>query len=364
MVVVENAALPSTASLDWVIGDEPSLSIGQEGGPVTNQLFAVRDAAALADGRLAIANAGTGEIRLFRGDGTHAVSMGRIGEGPGEFSSLVTIEPWPGDSILAWDPRQQRVSIFSVEGSLGRTFRVDVSESFQPELLGMTRARQLFFRSGFPQRDDEPYDGMFRPDQRYVLVDGEGRELVDLGTHPGTEGFLLATGGTESFSEHPHAKSTRAAVWADQVVISPNDTYELRVFSQAGELETLIRLDQVSSEPTRADLEDWFETSSADQTNEQRSVFRRSFEMLPLLGSFPAFSEILIDELDHLWVRDYRQLGDDRVTWAVFDPAGSALGRFETPGGLQIFEIGAEYLLGRTEGSFGVESVQMWSLTR
>ena len=34
------------------------------------------------------------------------------GEGPGEFSSLVRVEPWPGDSIVAWFGPRLGVLVF------------------------------------------------------------------------------------------------------------------------------------------------------------------------------------------------------------------------------------------------------------
>ena len=73
------------------------------------------------------------------------------------------------------------------------------------------------------------------------------------------------------------------------------------------------------------------------------------------------------DALDHLWVEDYEAPGEevDGVLWTVFDPEGRVLGFVDTPEGLEIYEIGADYILGKTEDEeFGVESVQVWRLAR
>ena len=50
--------------------------------------------------------------------------------------------------------------------------------------------------------------------------------------------------------------------------------------------------------------------------------------------------------------------------WMVFDADGVALGFIETPDGLSVFEIGADYLLGRVTDDMGVESVQVWGVER
>ena len=48
----------------------------------------------------------------------------------------------------------------------------------------------------------------------------------------------------------------------------------------------------------------------------------------------------------------------------IFDPDGRVLGRLETPVGLEVFEVGADYVLGRYRDDFDVEFVQLWDLSR
>jgi hypothetical protein len=325
----------------------------------------VRDAVVLESERIAIANGGTGEIRVFGPEGAHVVSMGGAGEGPGEFRRLEAIAPWVGDSILGWDVRQQRISVFDAAGQHGRTLRVlQFNDSFGLEFLGVTPDGRFFLRAGFPQRDDEPFRGMFRPDQMYALLSGDGELAVDLGAHPGAEGFLSAGGGLESFYGHPHAKSTVAAVWGEQVLISSNDAFELRAFTLDGQPSTVARLDYETAPPTRDDMRHWFEGFTANDTPEERAAFRRVFDEFPLLESFPAFAAIVVDELDHIWVREFDRSGDERARWIVFDPNGVALGRIETPAGLEVYQVGADYVLGRARDELDVEAVQRWTLSR
>ena len=50
--------------------------------------------------------------------------------------------------------------------------------------------------------------------------------------------------------------------------------------------------------------------------------------------------------------------------WTVFDPDGHVLGFVETPPGLHIYEIGADYLLGHATDEDGIEYVRLWPLER
>ena len=48
----------------------------------------------------------------------------------------------------------------------------------------------------------------------------------------------------------------------------------------------------------------------------------------------------------------------------VFDPEGRVLGFVETPQGLDILQIGDDFILGRVKDEFEVEYVQVWPLER
>lgn len=363
--VVENGALPLDSLVRWSIEPAPQLTIGVSEGADAYQLFRVRDATIMADGRVAIANSGSGEIRVFDREGTHVVSMGGPGSGPGEFQFLQDIARWVGDSIIGWDRRQLRISVFDAAGNHGRTFRIrEYEDTFGPEFRGLTSDSQVLIRSGFPRRDDAPFRGMFRPEHLYALVDTEGGLSAQLGVHPGEEGFLVAAGGMESFSEHPHGKTTVSAIWRDRLLVGSNDRYELRLFNLSGQPVKVIELAHDRPQPSQSDMDAWFDEFTANDTPEERADFRRVFQELPVLEAFPAYVDVVVDRVDHLWVRDFDLNGDDRVTWIVFDPDGRALGRIETPRGLDVFEIGEGYLLGLSRDELGVEYVQLWSLTR
>ena len=87
---------------------------------------------------------------------------------------------------------------------------------------------------------------------------------------------------------------------------------------------------------------------------------------VPLVESFPAYSRLRGDALGHLWVGEFK-LPDaeyEGTLWTVFDREGRALGFVATPGGLSIFEIGEDYILGSTTDEMDVEYVQMWELGR
>ncbi|MXW55296.1 MAG: hypothetical protein F4Z59_01000 [Gemmatimonadales bacterium] len=154
------------------------------------------------------------------------------------------------------------------------------------------------------------------------------------------------------------------AVWRDLVVLGTNDRYEFRAHASDGRLARIVRREHEARRPTRADLDAHFARRYQNLSGPERSAALADVADMPLTDAFPAFTGIRVDELDHLWVEEYRQAGETRRIWTVFDPAGRVLGRLETPPGLRIFEIGPDYLLGATYDEFQIEYVQLWPLTR
>ena len=67
-----------------------------------------------ADGRIAFAQFQDGQVVVHSADGTRLTSVGREGDGPGEFRYTQYVG-FVGDSLWAWDLRHRRLSFFALE---------------------------------------------------------------------------------------------------------------------------------------------------------------------------------------------------------------------------------------------------------
>ena len=363
VTIVENEAPAADSRLGWRIGAEPALSIGAVEGDPAYELFRVADATRLPDGRILVANTGSGELRAFDGSGTHLQSWGGEGEGPGEFSRGAPsgVGAWPGDSIAASDRGARRFTVFDANGELGRTSRLP--DPYQ-SLAGVLPDGKLVVvsSSGFRFTGGEFPDGLSRREVEYAVFEPDGGVHATLGTHPGSE--WAASAEDMSVRLHPFGRNPISAVWGDLVVLGTNDRYEFRAHATDGRLARIVRLEHEARRPTRADLNAHFARRYENLSGPERSAALADVADMPLTDAFPAFTSIRVDELDHLWVEEYRHAGETRRIWTVFDPAGRVLGRLETPPGLRIFEIGPDYLLGAAYDELQVEYVQLWSLDR
>lgn len=380
--IIENPRPPEGSRLEWRIGPEPVVSIGEMEGDEPYLLHEVSSFFRMPDGRIVVANRGTEEVRVFDPFGTHLATLGGKGEGPGEFWTLGEVEPWPGDSILAWDFRDFGISIFDAGGNYGRTFFLQSGADHPRDgpTPGATRADGTIFSVDelwYGVHGIDPASPVTADSARVEIWDGEGERLGDLGYLLDEEISLIrGSRGHREYVPDVYSGEFATTPWGDLVVAGPNKPYEIRAFRTDGTLARIVRLEHEPRAPTEADRQIYLERMAGGGVIEPRTGLplpeavvqdrRQFFELVPLAEHLPAFSAILTDETGYLWVREYDAPHDERPAplWTVFDPDGRVLGFVETPVGLEIQQIGEDYILGLIEDEFGVEFVQVWPLER
>ena len=360
VTIVENQRPPLDSRLGWRVGLQATVSIGTAEGDAAYELFRVGGAMRFSDGRIVVANAGTGELRVYDQNGVHLASWGGQGDGPGEFGAMAPsgLEPWPGDSLMARDPFSARLSIFSMDGTFGRALRLEggYSSVVGPLPDGSVFAATLTtFERGEPGTSE-----IIRPEVEYGILQADGSVQRDLGAYPGSELYRVNTVDGSPFPRpYPFPRSSFQFTWGDLVVITTNDRYEIRAYRPDGSLARIVRRDHEARAPTRGDLRD-----AVARQNPDRPEALDEVGDMPLVDAFPAFGRALVDRLGHLWIEEYRLPGEEHRLWTVFDPEGRALGLLEMPGSFRVREIGEDYILGTRTDDLGIEYVESWPLDR
>ena len=385
--IVENRRPGIDSRLGWTVGVEPVVTIGARDASDAFQLYRVRDATRLGAGRIAVANGSSNQLLVFDPDGDHLDAWGGQGEGPGEFMSLALVRPWGADSLIAADAQNGRISVFDLDGKHGRTesLRGDPS-SFSRTLMatagqeaeGGISALDTHVAVGvlpdgtLLSRDTGGYgaQGLWRNDYAYAMMSLDGSSRLSLGEFPGPEHY------SESYLEgnlvhvmplrHPFGRTTLTAVWGNLAVTGRNETYEIRAYLSDGSLARIVRRDHEMRSPSKAEQDAAFGDRFAGLADDDREARMKVAVNAPVVASFPAYSSLRGDALGHLWVAEFKLPGAtyEGTLWTVFDPVGRALGFVETPSGLTIYEIGADYILGKTTDDMDVEYIQLWDLTR
>jgi hypothetical protein len=114
-----------------------------------------------------------------------------------------------------------------------------------------------------------------------------------------------------------------------------------------------------------ADVSRSIESSLERMPESRRPQMRRRMEDAPVSPLMPSHSALEIDRLGNLWVETYR--AHDYVAprnWSVFNADGRWLGEVVLTEGLEVYEIGEDYVLGKETDEFDVEYVNVYPIRK
>lgn len=363
--IVENRGMDALPALAWRVDEAPSADIGGEGGPALHQ---VTDACRLADGRIAVASSGTQQLIVFGADGGHLRSIGRDGEGPGEFRSIFFVGCMPGDSVAAWDPLSYRLSVFDPAGGFARAVTPGASSgSPLPRVLGLLPGGRFVATvstgaAGIPQPGQSTRDTV-----DFRVVDASGAAAGSLGRFPGTEQIAHVDGTGMLMRPLPFGQTTVAAVHGGALYVGHGDRYEVSVIPPGGGPRTRIRGDRARLPVTDADVAAYRRELVSIGTHDARSE-RKLADLLdaaPYPERMPALAGIEVDAAGNVWVQETRRPGQAGAeTWTVHSPDGAALGTVALPRGLRVTQIGPDWILGLAFDDTGAERVRLHRLRR
>ena len=110
----------ATRSVPLTVVETPLFVINDGDEPILAQPLSVSES---SSGVFAIADMSDMDVKLYARNGLRVGTVGRAGEGPGEFTSLMSAT-FLGDSIFAYDFAQDRLSVFDATGQFSRSFGV------------------------------------------------------------------------------------------------------------------------------------------------------------------------------------------------------------------------------------------------
>ena len=120
----KEASQTAAAPAVWRLSS-PTIDIGVAEGNETLELSGASSSIRLNDGRIVIANSGTNELRVFDNAGRFLKTIGRKGEGPGEFIGALQMIALSDTTFAVYDQQNQRLSRFDTAGGLVSEARVE-----------------------------------------------------------------------------------------------------------------------------------------------------------------------------------------------------------------------------------------------
>src|SRR5688572_15096096 len=128
ITVVETPLVDDADVPRWTIDTVPAQTIGVTAGDPSYEFSRIAGVRRLPNGMLLVLTGGgtfAYEFRFFDSTGKHIVSHGRRGKGPGEYVSVDWFGAVGGDTVMAVDRGNARVSWLSASAGHLRSARVD-----------------------------------------------------------------------------------------------------------------------------------------------------------------------------------------------------------------------------------------------
>ena len=354
VTIYDNSGGEWTEATAWTLSSDPILTIGELDGPEEYLLFRASGARRLSNGNIVIANAGTHELRFYDPKGTHLRSVGGEGDGPGEFRLIG--DPWllGSDSIVIWDSRNARLTVFDINGELGRSFRLDpIPETFRPTPEGVLADNSLLVSARI-EWEGQVTQGISRDSILYARYSLEGARTATVLRSQGAQWNIGMLDGSQIIAWVPDAPNLAATIFGDRWYFGSGETWEIEVYSPEGALTHRLRRDA----PNRL-----FVPEIEDEDPEMAPGIARFWASMPIPETFPAYRSFIASDAGNLWVENYTR-PNEQPSWAVFRDDGRYLGEVDTPMGAQVTHIGDDFVLVIWEDELGVQQVRMYELIK
>jgi hypothetical protein len=366
VTVVVNPQQGWIASGSWSVAPSPTLDIGGSVTDSNRQFFRIESSLRLADGSIVVANAGTHQLRYYDTAGRFTNGVGREGGGPGEFEHITWAQKYRGDSILVFDRRLVRLSVFDSDGRLARmiTPRDDQGQVITSAIGAFNDGTFMVVEEAVPEQS-EP--GVFRPVLTLFRADAEGNVGDRVGSYLGEESYLhVFRAGGAMDSPRLFAYTTEFALAGDRFYSGYTGDFEIRTHSETGRLLSAFRrgFQLLGVSPDDVSQLKAQRLESVRHIAHIRDRLGEFLDAMPLPASMPAFGPMLADDAGNLWVEEYLRPGVQVRRWTVFGPDGAVVAMLEGPDRFEPQHIGRDFLLGRWFDEQGEEHVRQYELIK
>ncbi len=302
-------------------------------------------------------------------------SWGRLGDGPGEFRAVNWVGTCGGDTLYVWDERAKRLSVLHADAGYVRQF--SASTSTGAFSAACDRGGNVALFAGIaPRRGSGPSTTpMKTADGReyqvgvvgatIVVHDRTGaliQELRDVTYGEMLMGQLVAGGGMGAMPR-PLGHITSFALIDGQLVVARSDTGMVSWHRRDGSAQGIVRLPVVRGAPTEAQLESSAARSVEAAPARLRADLVTFATQVPRPATHRPFSQMLAGGDDQLWF--VTSVPGDAVTrLRAMNRTGAITATLDINAALEVFEVGKDYVLGRTENANGEQRVVLYRYAR
>lgn len=268
-------------------------------------------------------------VTVLSPDGSVLRTMGREGQGPGEFGWVRRVQILPGDSLMVYDQKLGRITVFlphSDEVAYVTNLNLaGFSSPAGPDWVEKLPGQNAFLAAATPpfMPSDDPA-GDYRRTMTVRLFDDEGsllRDSVLLLPGPQT-GIVARRGRTSSIRQNPFGRPGLLRLGPqNRLYYGWGDSLAVRVYSLEGQQVGGFSLPHEAPAITGQDLE------NAVGSEASATTFRRPLETFvkeQASGKWPAFKQFVVDDRGRIWIGLLTPAGQP-TEWVAFTPSGDRI---------------------------------------
>jgi len=328
VTVVRNSLEPLNPELQIIF--EEDLTIGAKEGDENymfgNQVFVNTD----DDGNIYVTDGDRRTVRKYDSDGNFLQSIGRLGQGPGEFQDMSEVRFNSEGNIYLNDLKTQRLSFFSKEGNYLKGIKFPTRfERVVINSKGFFIARSVDnVELGKGKKWDYFY-GLF--DENFNLMAEFLRLPQEANVNKNNSKDSIAQVLADSLSERAFQPYVNYVLDNnDLLYFGYPENYEIKVYSSAGKLRKIIQRDFEPLEIAGRDKE-YFEQNQSLQLGNKMPAGeeKKVFELVKYPKYKPAYERFTLMENGWIFVV-VDSLRDGSTLVDIFNKDGEYLAQFET----------------------------------
>lgn len=356
------------AAPEWQLSPEPTLVIGEDGTP-EGEFHRISTVLALPGDEIAVVDNGHREIRVFATTGAHLRSIGRPGEGPGEFSSIGWAEV-DHDTLVVYDVGQRRATMFGLDGTVHTTvlLRHEGGTGFI-----FCRARAADGRwvittplaaARLVDQNAPPPSGVLRDTIGVGFLPATGAGSVEIAMRTPSHSAITVP-GQNMVMRGRFAADLQVLRVGRRIVVANPDSATLHLFDE-GRLEERRATLGVPRRPLVAAEVDRLREQALEQSGSPRGrlAIEASYSREALPAHLPVFASALPDGADQLWLEEWTQDNAAPARYLVVGLEGSWRASVAMPPRFKLTAVGPDWVLGVHRDADDVQRVMRYGLTR
>lgn len=358
----------------WRLSPRPVFIVGGVDAPPSELFSRIVGALRLGDGRFVVADGDELRLSLYGFDDELLATLGRPGDGPGEFRRIAGLWNPGGDTIAVWDSRAQRITHLLPDGTVIRTDRPRIGRAggsvaggvLDTFLGAMEDGRILLSWLVLTNPGSEK---VLQDRMIFGLFDSNGQFQTLLGSEPGMfRTFSDRGSGPFVFSPFPWA-----AVVRDTLAYTNGDgriAFFDPLAPEEGEVRAVtLKVEQVS-------LPDAWEALDAAlaQADVPGPLMALAHATDRSLGTVPHHARMFADDRGRLWLKEYDPATDaiplrgGRFVaggrWLIYETDGNPVAYVRIPDDVAPLAVDGDNLLSIVRDELDVERFAVYTIIR